>query len=274
LGFGPCGGVPRRNENPGPEKNEKESQVMKTALGRGKGKLRLAIAIIGLLLVGNATFLYAGKTSPNVNRPASVPPEAEISIENKVFAQGTPPTTQQALKSMKSPSNFSNTIFGTLWTSLLFVLALIFVAAWLIRKAYPGSPLLFGSLPVLQVLGRTHLGTKQTMTLVKLDNKLILLGVTDHQINPVLTLDDPEQVSRLLTAIEQARPTGITSGFRQLFSREASEMQHHQESDADNSLNILPKNQENDVLMLKNELNLLLNKIEKFKGIGGRNISG
>jgi flagellar biosynthetic protein FliO len=244
---------------------------MKTALSRGKGKLRLVFVIIGLLLVGNATFLYAGKASPNVNSPASVSPGAELSIENKVFAKGTPPTTQSA---MKSPSNLSNTIFGTLWTALLFVLALIFIAAWLIRKAYPGSQLLFGSLPVLQVLGRTHLGTKQTLTLVKLDNKLILLGVTDHQINPVLTLDDPEQVSRLLAAIEQARPTGITSGFRQLFSREASEIQHHQESEAEESLNILPKNQENDVLLLKNELNLLLNKIEKFKGIGGRNISG
>jgi flagellar biosynthetic protein FliO len=245
---------------------------MKTALCRGKRSLRPILVIIGLLLLGNSTFLVAAKPEKIAMGGGKVAQGADSSIENKAFpADKAPKTTTQA---GKSSGIFSTPNFGTIWTALAFVLALILIGAWLVRKAYPGSSLLFGSLPVLQVLGRTHLGAKQALVLVKLDNKLILLGLTDHQINPVLTIDDPEEVSRLLTFIEQARPTGITSGFRQFFSRESSEIQHQQEAATDNSLNFLYKNKENDVLQLKNEINLLINKVEKIKGIGGQNISG
>ncbi len=245
---------------------------MKNALCRGKGSLRLILVIIGLLLLGNSTFLAAGKSDKIAMGGGKVVQGADSSVEKKALPPDeAPKTTTQA---GKSPSIFSTSISGTIWTALAFVLALIFIGAWLVRKAFPGSSLLYGSLPVLQVLGRTHLGAKQSLVLVKLDNKLLLLGLTDHQINPVLTIDDPEEVSRLLTFIEQARPAGITSGFRHFFSRESSEIQHQQEPANDDSLNFLYKNKENDVLQLKNELNMLINKVEKIKGIGGQNISG
>jgi flagellar biosynthetic protein FliO len=245
---------------------------MKTASTRGKRNLRPILVIIGLLLLENSNFLYAGKADNIAMSGGKVVQGADISVEKKILPPDeTPKTTTQA---GKTSDIFSTSIIGTIGTALAFVLALILIGAWLVRKAYPGSSLLFGSLPVLQVLGRTHLGAKQSLVLVKLDSKLILLGLTDHQINPVLTLDDPEEVSRLLTFIEQARPTGITSGFRQFFSRESSEIQHQQEPGNEDSLNFLYKNKENEVLQLKNELNLLINKVEKFKGIGGQNNSG
>jgi flagellar biosynthetic protein FliO len=245
---------------------------MKISSYRGKKSLRPILVIIGLLLLGHSAFLQAGKSDHIANQGGKIAPEADTSIEKKALSPDeAPKTTTQAGK----PSGiFSTSVFGTIWTALAFVLALIFVGAWLVRKAYPGSSLLFGSLPVLQVLGRTHLGAKQALVMVKLDNKLLLLGLTDHQINPVLTIDDPEEVSRLLTLVEQARPSGITSGFRQFFSKESSEIQHQQEAGAEDSLNSLYKNKENDVFQLKNEINLLINKVEKFKGIGGQNNSG
>lgn len=245
---------------------------MKRALYWGRNRISPPIVIIGLIVLLGSGNIFAGATLPAPNQGAEIGSGAGPDVESRALpaAESAKPAATQA----PPGSGGFRSLTGSLTTALLFVLVIIFLAAWIVKRAYPGSNLLFGSLPVLQVLGRTHLGPKQTLALVRLDGKLLLLGVTDHAINPVLTIEEPEEVSRLLSVIEQNRPAGITAGFRHFFSREATEIHRHQEVSADSDENLENLNEEKDVLQLKNELNSLINKVEKLKGIGGQGISG
>jgi len=243
---------------------------MKVAFWERPFRLHTYLVIIGLFFLICSINLHAQSGIEVANKAASVP-VANSDVEGKLIAG--PPTTTTT-KPDPTKNRFAASTMATMWMALLFVIILILVVAWLIRKAYPGSNRLFGTLPILQVLGRAHLGPRQTLAMVRLDNKLILLGITDHQINPVLTIDNPDEVSRLITLIEQARPTSIGAGFKGLFSREANEIQSQQDNFDENSLKTLNNFAENDVLQLKNELNSLINKVQKYKGIGGQNTSG
>ncbi len=228
------------------------------------------LVIIGLFVLIYAGNLRAEKMPVTPNSGSKIQ-TGESDIESRSLASTK--SVSQPTQPGSGGGRFTPSTLSTIWTALIFVLALILVAAWLIRKAYPGGNLLFGTLPVLQVLGRTHLGPRQTLAMIRLDNKLVLLGITDHQINPILTIDDPEEVSRLVSVIEQSRPASITSGFRGLFSREAREIQQQQAGLEEISTNSSSISTENEVLQLKSELNSLINKVQKFKGIGGQNFS-
>ncbi|MFA5865097.1 MAG: flagellar biosynthetic protein FliO [Phycisphaerae bacterium] len=235
--------------------------------------IRPYIVIIGLTLLLGSKNLYAENSSAITNRGASIGQSPDTSVENDQINPNTLPTLPST--AAKQPiDKFSPNLFSPVTAALIFVLIIIFIVAWIIKKTYPGGNMLFGTLPILQVLGRTHLAPKQTLALIKLDSRLILLGITDHQINPILTIDQPEEVSRLTTLIEQNRPAGITGSFRSLFSRETTEISHQQDSLPDISLNSLNKFDETEVLQLKNELHSLINKVQKLKGIGSHDSSG
>jgi len=229
----------------------------------------LQIVFIGLSGIPGAP-IFAEKATLSPNSGVNL---SEPDLEKKELGKSGLPLTTTNPAGHRNPDWLSGSIFSSVWVALGFVLLLIILTAWLLRKAYPGSRLLFGSLPMLQVLGRTHLGPKHTLALVKLDSKLLLLGLTDHQINPLMTIEDPEEVSRLVTLLEQSRSSGLAAGFKQFFSRERDEMVRQQESESDMITNSSTNVVESDVLQLKSEINSLLNKVQKLKGIGGQDPS-
>jgi len=232
-----------------------------------RGAVGLLSFLIGLLLPGNSQFLYA-QGKPVVNGSVNIATAAEpVSVENKLLK---PPAANASAGSGKAESKALPTgMFDNPWIALALILCLILGGAWLIRRAYPGRNLLFGSLPILQILGRTHLPPRQTLTLIRLDNQLILLGITDHQITPITTISNSADVSRIVSIIEQSRPASITSGFKHLFSSESQAMQCQAEPETSDLENSSDKNTENDVLLLKNELNRLLHRVEEMKGQDG-----
>jgi flagellar biogenesis protein FliO len=226
-------------------------------------RFRLLTAVIGLsLFFSTANLCPADEPSPKPNSGIKI---TEDDFEQKDIrssaANGFPASTQPG--SIRQPSTIANP-----WIALLLVIVLILIAAWLFRKFTAGSNRLFGSLPVLQVLGRTALSSKHTLALIKLDTRLLLIGITDHEITPLLSFENEDEISRILTLIEQNRPTGIAGGFRNLFSHENHEFETEKDPSASNSVDSSDKNAENNVFQLKNELNTLLIKIQKMKGNG------
>jgi flagellar biosynthetic protein FliO len=223
------------------------------------GILQLAIMIIGLL--APADLFSQEKTSANTAVTI-----AKTSPENDYIQKPNAPVdgSTQSKKTFSTPAFLSNP-----WIALALVLILIIAGVWVLKRFHPGGNMLFGSLPVLQVLGRTHLSSKQTLVMVKVDNKLLLLGITDHQINPLMTIDSPEDVARMLIQIEQNRPAGISAGFKHFFSRENDLLQQNQTPSASVSDHSSDKNAETGVLQLKTELNTLLQKVQKLKRNGG-----
>jgi flagellar biogenesis protein FliO len=252
------------------------------------GVVRLAIAVIGLNLFWAQPLLRAeNQTQPNtsmkiptesvlqnnleVNIATNTEVKTEADIEEKSIDQSKRPNTDSESPG-KMGGNFPSGLSSP-WVALVVVLGIILVATWTLRKAWPGANTLFGSLPVLQVLGRTHLSPKQTLALIKLDNKLLLIGLTDHQISPLMTLENPEDISRVLSQIEQTRTAGITGGFRNLFSHENQTFRDENTPPIALYEDSSDKNGENGVLELKTELNTLLKKVRKLKGNGGKDLS-
>jgi flagellar protein FliO/FliZ len=75
--------------------------------------------------------------------------------------------------------------FARVAISLLVVLFLIFLLAWLVRRVGQGRYLKPG---LIQILGGISLGPKSRVVLLQVEDKRLLLGVTPESITPLLTL--------------------------------------------------------------------------------------
>jgi len=224
--------------------------------------------IIGLTSVGSIARDARAETT-EANRGAVVSDQAgqpKDSIEDKPFNPS---------RSQRDPSNGTDgpqfTPLGW-WTygALAGVVLLILAAAVIIRKAYPGMKM-FSSLPMVQILGRTYLSPKQTMAMIKVDRRLVLLGVTEHSMTNLLTISDPEEVSRLMTQIDQHRSKRVTTSFGQLFTSERKLFGKTRPSHSANQEvpETVQDESEKSILELKAQLNALTNKVKRMKDIGG-----
>lgn len=91
---------------------------------------------------------------------------------------------------------------------LAIVLALVLAAAWAVKRYLPARRLVTGS-GVLEVVARLPLSPKQSLVLVKMGQRMVLVGVTPERVNTVCHVDDPEQVAELTGRIaSQARGFG------------------------------------------------------------------
>jgi len=103
---------------------------------------------------------------------------------------------------------------------LLAVLGLILAAALVVKRFLPGRRLLTGS-GVLEIVARTPLSARQSLVLVKMGRRLVLLGVCSERVSALSVVDDPEQVAMLLGEIASTHPESMTRAFARSFSEQA-----------------------------------------------------
>ncbi len=231
--------------------------------------MKLTSLVLILILVGIGV-LYAEDVISN--RPVDVGEKVRSSadIENRPihFPSRNLGSNQS---SADGKTNGTSSVFITTVGALLLVILLIVLLTWIFRKASPVNKIFLRTLPMIKVLGKTYITPRQYLVLVKFDKYLFLLGVSDNNINPIFTITDPQEASRLLSLVEQYNPSGITSSFKKLFTSEAEELtkaELPEETLPDTSNPSDKKSEEKKVLDLKNEINVLLNKIEELKGKG------
>lgn len=87
---------------------------------------------------------------------------------------------------------------------LAAVLGTITLVAWALRKWSAGAGRL-GSTGAITVLARHYLSSKQSLCLVRLGSRVVLLGVTPDSISAVAGFDRDETAA-LLAGLERARP--------------------------------------------------------------------
>ena len=90
-------------------------------------------------------------------------------------------------ESVTRPSEY----FGQILVSLILVLLIIFVAAWLLRR--------YGRFPGvadghLKVIGALSVGQRERIMLLQVGKEQILVGVTSNQISTLHQLEEPVQV--------------------------------------------------------------------------------
>lgn len=112
-------------------------------------------------------------------------------------------------------------LLSMLWP-LLLVLAGIALLFWAARKYLPGVRRLTGS-RAAEVLARTHLSPRQSINIIKLGRRILVVGQTGEQLSPLGSITDPEEVSELIGLCESAGGGSATSRFRKVFQRMDSE---------------------------------------------------
>jgi flagellar biosynthetic protein FliO len=123
---------------------------------------------------------------------------------------------QASAKPIPKPGTLNSLV--TVGASLVVVLGLFLIVAWLLRKASPAAA---ASLPkeVFEILGRAPLASRQQVHLVRCGRKLLLLSVTQAGIDTLAEIDDPAEVDRLAGLCVQAQPGSATAAFRQVFQQ-------------------------------------------------------
>lgn len=144
-----------------------------------------------------------------------------------------------ASRSLQKSSSGNGSPWKT-FGALAFVLALIFVGAKLWKKHGPG---IIAGLPAeaIDVLGKRHLDSRQSIHLIRLGSRILVLGSTAEGLRTLAEVTDPVEVDYLAGLCQQSNSGGTAApSFRALFNRHGSARQKHE---AEASLNLTPENE-------------------------------
>jgi len=93
---------------------------------------------------------------------------------------------------------------------IVVVFGVMAVLTWAGRKWLPQARAASTAQSVIRVLARQHLSSKQSLCLIKLGQKVVLLGVTPEHIASVLEVRDPDEAASLVAAVESSRGRSFT----------------------------------------------------------------
>jgi len=187
------------------------------------------------------TPVHVRKDTPPSDEAAEVGRTANPAVEStpEENSRTTPPDgTFRDWLGSDSPTE-GDAIDGPNWWAmaawLAFIVALIYVLAVVVRKVAPGSARMFSSRSVL-VRGRTFIAPKQSLVLVEVGKRILVLGVTQQTITLVSEITDPDEVSSIKQAAASEENRSISSGFRDIFRRATRETRQTTEQATQGSL--------------------------------------
>lgn len=126
-----------------------------------------------------------------------------ISLNNRNIRSKTaptPPATEAPVLEPAAPEPFDRMpieedLASALWKTVLItalILATIVAGAWGLKR-FGTNRLRQTSSPEMRILGRKYLSAKQSIAIVKVREKELLLGITDHSIQLLIDLTSEEE---------------------------------------------------------------------------------
>lgn len=103
---------------------------------------------------------------------------------------------------------------------LFAVLALVALAAWAVKKYLPARRLVSGT-GVMEIVARLPLNPKQSLVLVKMGQRMVLVGLSPERVNTVCLVDDPEEVANLTGRIASYARDASDREFGQSLDQQA-----------------------------------------------------
>ncbi len=103
--------------------------------------------------------------------------------------------------------------------SLAVVIGLFLLVMWLVRRHLPRG---MGPLPSRRAGSawpRGRSAQKQSVTLLRLGDRLLLVAISVGGIETLSEITDPDEVTRLLGICRQAQPQSATTAFRQVLQQ-------------------------------------------------------
>ncbi len=104
--------------------------------------------------------------------------------------------------------------------SLVVVLGCILGCSWLLRRYSPmGRRLAAGG--GLEVIGRSSLNTRQSLCVVKVGSRLLVVGLSPNHMAALDVITDPDEIARVVGQGETGRSQSISNTFGRLFHGES-----------------------------------------------------
>jgi flagellar biogenesis protein FliO len=165
---------------------------------------KLLLMLAALAAVGGCMLLLAGRPSATagqeaagggavVSRPASVGEEA-------VLKRSAAREEQPLKRTGDGGGGWQQTLLA-----LAAVAALIFVARALLKRTGAGRSARDVS-GAVAVLGRVPMAPRHQLALVRLGERIVLVGMSPEGLSALGEVKDPAEVSRLMERIEGAKP--------------------------------------------------------------------
>jgi len=120
----------------------------------------------------------------------------------------------KTLQNAPGPQGISMTgEFFKLIFAVGIIVVLIYFSLWFLnkyvyhRKSLPGQQ-------QIEVIGTTPLGPKKFIYLVKVFDRILVLGVTDNQISNLTEIADAEVIRKIKSATPDSPPSGTKRSFQ------------------------------------------------------------
>lgn len=130
-------------------------------------------------------------------------------IENQTIKRTKSPVPHS---SQRADGGLTSIPYGKMLWPLAAVLGTIGLTAWLLRKWAGGSGRL-GSSGAITVLSRHYLSSKQSLCLVRLGRRIVLLGVTPEHITAVADLGKSDEAAAIMAGLERSRSGSFTNAL-------------------------------------------------------------
>jgi len=202
---------------------------MRMSSGASKCVCVLVTASLSAVLC-DSTLAEDGLTRPSANTAATVESEtgavSDSSDAVETWLQGTLPRPGHSIsagqrlqsngqtasrRALPAGRDSRASIWQMTWP-LLVVLAVIAGGAMGLRRVFPRTNRLGGG-GVINLLASHYLSGRQSLCLVRLGRRAILLGVTPERIAPVAEISDAAELADLVAAVERRRPNSFSSTF-------------------------------------------------------------
>jgi flagellar biogenesis protein FliO len=76
---------------------------------------------------------------------------------------------------------------------------------------------------VIEILGRTTLGPREQLHLLRIGAKLVVVAVTSNGVHTLTEITDEIQVERIRRLCQQGQANSVSETFRQIFAQISSE---------------------------------------------------
>lgn len=181
----------------------------------------LAVALGAALACGRALADEGGASPTAAATQAADPSTSSIENQSLTRTAGTGKEGQRLGNGESKPPS------GGGWLeslgALAAVLGLILGLRWLLKR-YGGRGGVGGSARVMEVLARTPVTARQQMVLVRVGKRLLVVGAGAEGLSSLASIEDPQEISDLLGAVEQAKAHSLTNSFTQVLRGRRDEM--------------------------------------------------
>jgi flagellar biosynthetic protein FliO len=167
------------------------------------------------------------KTDPAVNAAGS-PPQPSVAAPPVDFEARQIKKTDTHAQSAAEVSNKTvSKVTGLSPMRMIFALAavlgLIFAGVFIFRRLTQNARGGHADRSVIRILSRNMIAPKQFVYLIKVGSRLLVVGVSPNHMTTLDAIDDPDEIARMTGEMERQQPGSITSGFSQLFHRQADD---------------------------------------------------